>query len=319
MANELKRSKRIIIGDEKDAKDVNPENMKLFNKYKRDMEMRELSQKSIYSYECDILAWFRYLVREQYNPVVIDLTEDDIEEFIYFCKSEGNNTERIKRRMSSLSAFYKFLRKKKIIKENPMEFISRPKKGLPVVTQTFLTLDQYTELKNKLIKLDNLQLRTYVLFSISTMARVNAVSSVLWEQIDFEARTVDDVLEKEGKIVTLYFSNEVKELLLELKKEREEKGITSPYVFITYHDKEWNQVTSGTLGEWTKKVGEMIGVPTLHPHDYRHSGSQLLNLSGMPIEKISQLLNHSGLDVTKNHYLKADKKKIQEDKDKYDF
>lgn len=319
MANELKRSKRIIIGDEKDAKEINPENMKLLNKYKRDMEMRELSAKSIYSYECDILAWFRYLVKEQYNPIATELTEDDIEEFIYFCKQEGNNTERIKRRMSSLSAFYKFLRKKKVIKENPMEFISRPKKGLPVVTQTFLTLEQYNELKEKLYNQDNLQLRTYVMFSISTMARVTAVSSILWEQIDFEARTVDDVLEKEGKIVTLYFSNEVKELLLKLKKEREEKQINNPYVFITFHNKEWRQVTTGTLSEWTKKVGEMIGVDSLHCHDYRHSGSQLLNLSGMPIEKISQLLNHSGLDVTKNHYLKADKKKIQEDKDKFDF
>ena len=61
----------------------------------------------------------------------------------------------------------------------------------------------------------------------------------------------------------------------------------------------------------------MIGVDSLHPHDFRHSGSQLLSLTGMPIEKISELLNHSGLDVTKNHYLKQDKKKIKAEKDKY--
>lgn len=319
MAIETKRSKRIIIGNEEVAKQVNPENMKFLQRYLRDMEMRELSPKSIYSYKCDILAWFRYLVENQFNPVVTDLTEDDIEEFIYYCKQEGNNTERIKRRLASLSAFYKFLRKKKFIKENPMEFIARPKKGMPVVQQTFLTKEQYELMKEKLYAQDDLQLLVYGMFSISTMARVTAVSSIKWEQIDLNERTVDDVLEKEGKIVTLYFSSEVKELLEKLKAFRVEKGINSPYVFITKYKGEFNQVSTNTLSEWCRKIGEMINVPTLHCHDFRHSGSQLLSLQGMPIEKISELLNHSGLDVTKNHYLRQDKKKIQAEKDKYNF
>lgn len=319
MANELKRSKRIIIGDEEIAKQVNTENMKYLQRYLRDMEMRELSPKSIYSYKCDILAWFRYLAENQFNPVVTELTEDDIEEFIYFCKQEGNNTERIKRRLASLSAFYKFLRKKKFIKENPMEFIARPKKGMPVVTQTFLTKEQYELMKEKLYGQDDLQLLVYGMFSISTMARVNAVSSIRWEQIDLQGRTVDDVLEKEGKIVTLYFSEEVRNLLEKLKQQREENGIDSPYVFISKYKGEIRQISPNTLSEWAKKIGEMIGVPTLHPHDFRHSGSQLLSLSGMPIEKISELLNHSGLDVTARHYLRQDKRKMQAEKDKYSF
>lgn len=316
MANELERSKRVIIGNEETAKEVNPENLKLLNKYLRDMEMRELSAKSIYSYKCDILAWFRYLVKEQFNPIATELTEDDIEEFIFFCKTEGNNTERIKRRMASLSAFYKFLRRKKIIKENPMEFMARPKKGLPVVVQTFLTKKQYDLMKEKLYAQDDLQLRLYGMLSISTMARVNAVSNIMWEQIDFDERTINDVLEKEGKIVTLYFSNEVKDLLLEMKKLREEENVENKYVFLTRNN---TQAMAGTLAEWCEKIGKIIDVPTLHPHDFRHSGSQLLSLSGMPIEKISELLNHSGLDVTKSFYLRADKKKIQAAKDMYSF
>jgi integrase len=317
MANELQRSKQIHIGDKDTEKEINKENLKLLQKYKRDMEIRELSPKTVYNYETDILAWLRYLVKEQFNPIITELTEDDIEEFFYFCKQEGNNTERMKRRMSSISAFYKFLRRKKIIVENPCEFIPRPKKGLPVVTQTFLTPEQVDEMIKKLKEQDDLLLYTYAMFSLSTMARVTAVSSIKWEQIDFEERIVEDVLEKEGKIVNLYFSENVKELLLELKKQREENGIDCPYVFTTKYDKKYEQVTTGTLGEWTKKCGKLIGVSTLHPHDWRHSGSQLLSLNGCPIEKISELLNHSGLDVTKNHYLRQDKKKIRAEKDKY--
>jgi len=317
MANELQRSKQIDMGGKDIENEINKDNLKLLQKYKRDMEIRELSPKTIYNYETDIIAWLKYIVKKQFNPSIKELTEDDIEEFFYFCKKEGNNTERMKRRMSSISAFYKFLRRKKEITENPCEFIPRPKKGLPVVTQTFLTPDQVNELIKKLEECDDLQLRTYAMFSLSTMARVNAVSSIQWEQIDFEERVVEDVLEKEGKIVNLYFSDNVKYLLLQLKKYREENNIESPYVFITKYNGAYDKVTTGTLGDWTRKCGEMINVLTLHPHDWRHSGSQLLSLNGCPIEKISELLNHSGLDVTKNHYLRQDKKKIRAEKDKY--
>lgn len=314
MANTLERSKRVLI---KADEEINKENIKLFKKYERDMEIRELSEGTIYNYKTDLMAWFKYLVKEQFNPCVTEISEDDIEEFIFFCKNEGNNTERIKRRMASISAFYKFLRRKKIIKENPCEFIPRPKKGLPVVTQTFLTQEQVNEMIKKLEESGDLQLYTYAMMSLSTMARVNAMSSIKWEQIDFEDRTVDDVLEKEGKIVTLYFSEKVKELLLKLKKYREDNNIDCEYVFITKYDKKFECASKNTLEAWTKKIGEMIGIKTLHPHDFRHSGSQLLSLNGCPIEKISELLNHSGLDVTKTHYLRQDKKKIKAEKDKY--
>lgn len=314
MVNELERSKRVIIqADEA----INNDNMRLLQKYKRDMQLRELSEKTIYNYETDLLAWFRYLAKVQFNPSVKEVSEDDIEEFIFHCKEEGNNTERIKRRMSSISAFYKFLRRKREVTENPCEFIPRPKKGLPVVTQTFLTQEQVDNMIKALKECGNLQLYTYAMFSLSTMARVTAVSSIRWEQIDFDERVVEDVLEKEGKMVTLYFSEGVKKLLLKLKKDREANGIVCPFVFITKYDGKYGQVTSSTLNDWAKKCGEMIDVPTLHPHDFRHSGSQLLSLNGCPIEKISELLNHSGLDVTKNHYLRQDKKKIRAEKDKY--
>ncbi len=316
MANELSRSKRVCIGIEVTDEMINQENLKLLQKYERDMEMRELSKKSIYSYICDLKAWFRYLYLEQFNPCVTDLTEDDIEEHIFFCKKEGNNTERIKRRMASLSAFYKFLRKKKLITENPMEFISRPKKGLPVVVQTFLTEEQVKLMREKLEENNDLQLKTFVLFALSTMARVNALSNVMWKQIDFDNRTVDDVLEKEGKIVTLYFSQEVKDLLLKLKEQREVDNIENDYVFLNDYNR---QASVNTLSDWTKKVGIMIGIPELHPHDFRHSGSQLLSLQNCPIETISELLNHSGLDVTKNHYLRQDKNKMREKKDQYEL
>lgn len=314
------RSKRIVLHDEEKLKQINTETQKLMQKYKIDMSLRDLSPKSIYSYEKDLNQWFIYILDHQFNQCITELSDDDITEFLYFCKQEGNNVERMKRRMAAISAFYKFLRKKKLIKENPTEFMDRPKKGMAVTVQTYLTPEQVDLMRTKLTEYGDLQLKTYAMFSLSTMARVNAIANLRWEQIDFEARECRDVLEKEGYIVELSFSNEVKDLLLELKKQREEKGINDyGWVFYSRYNSETKPISNGTLLEWCKKIGNMIGVPTLHCHDFRHSGATLLKNMGMSLEDISELLHHSGTDVTSKFYIKKDTSKIKALKDKFEF
>ncbi len=306
--------------DEEKLKQINPDTMKLMQKYKIDMSLRELSPKTQYQYEKDINQWLIYVLDNQFNQCVTDLTDDDITEFFYYCKQQGNNTERMKRRMAAISAFYKFLRKKKLVTENPCEFLDRPKKGMAIITQTFLTQEQVDLMKAKLKEYGNLQLETYALFSLSTMARVNAIANVRWEQIDFDTRTVNNVLEKEGKIVNLFFSEEVKDLLLELKKQREENGVNDyGWVFYSGHNTETTPISNGTLLEWCKKIGEMIGVPTLHCHDFRHSSATLLKQAGMALEDISALLNHAGTDVTKRFYIREDTSRITNLKDKFNI
>ena len=315
-----KRSKRICFYDNEKLKLINEENLALWKKYKVDMTLRDLSQNTIDAYENDLHQWFIYILDNQFNQKVTDLTEDDITEFFYYCKMQGNNTNRMKRRMSSVAAFYKFLRKKKLIVENPTEFLDRPKNGLPITTQTFLTKEQVAQLREKLAEYGNLQIQTYVLFSLSTMARVNAVAHIRWDMIDFENRMVNNVLEKEGKIVDLFFSEEVKDLLLKLQADRKEKDIDDfGWVFYTYRCDETKPVSKSTLNDWCKLAGSLIGIDCLHPHDFRHSGATLLKNAGMPLEDISSLLSHSGTDVTRKFYIKEDTSRISKLKDQFSF
>ena len=323
-------SPKIHFYDEEKIAKINPETMKLWNKYKIDMTLRELSPGSIQGYYNDLLHLWIYAYDNLGNPPATEMTEDDLTEFFFYCKQNGNNSRRIRRRMSSVAAFYKFLRKKRIIQENPMEFIDRPQKDTDIVVQTFLTREQVDELKMKLeenyeqahtrlTKHMALQYWVYAMFSLSTMARVTAISNVTWEQIDLDDRVVNDVLEKEGKVVTLYFSVEVRDLLLKLKQYREDQNINDGgWLFVSQPGSEtFRHLRPTTLHKWTKTIGQMINVPTLHPHDWRHSGSQLMKLAGAEIQDISALLNHSGTDVTVKHYLRMDKDKIKANRDKF--
>ena len=315
----VERSKQIRLYDEAKFAKVNEKNRELLHRYNIDMTLKELSPKTIYNYMNDLSQWMIFIYEYQGNQCVLDLTADDIQEFIFWCKQQGNNTRRLRRRLSSISAFYKYLKKRKLVQENPVEYIERPRKDTDVVAQTYLTEEQVQYMKQVLEQHGDLQLLLYAMLSLDTMARVNAISNIKWEQIDFKTRTINNVLEKEGKVVTLFFSMYTMNLLLKLKEERRINGIDCEYVFITKYRGEYKKVTPVTLYEWCKKIGNMIGIPTLHPHDFRHSGAQILKERGMPIELISELLNHSGLDVTKKHYLIQNKNQIKAERDKYSF
>ena len=310
------RSKRVYLYDKDKMEHINPETLKLFQKYQVDMSIRDLSKNTVEQYNADLKQWFIFSYNHQFNLSVLEATEDDITEYYYWRKQQGNNVNRQKRVMASISAFYKFLRKKKIIKESPVEFIDRPKQGQPIAVQTYLTKEQVQLMREKLEEYGDIQLQVYAFMSLTTMARVHAIANLKWDQIDLEQRICENVLEKEGKIVELSFSEETKGYLEKLIDYRKENSINDyGWLFVTPFVNADNPIQDSTLNSWCKKIGNMIDVPTLHPHDFRHSYATLLRNAGVSLEDVSTMLNHSGTDVTKKFYIKVDTTKVRKLKD----
>jgi Site-specific recombinase XerD len=280
------------------------------------MSIRDLSKNTILQYNSDLMQWFIYMYNSQFNLSVLEAKDEDLEEYYYWRKQQGNNVNRQKRVMASISAFYKFLRKKKLIVESPVEFIERPKAGQPITVQTYLTKEQVQLMREKLQEHGDIQLQAYAFVSLTTMARVNAVANLRWKQIDWDERIFSDVLEKEGKIVELSFSEETKGYLEKLVQYRKDSDINDyGWIFISPYVTEDKPINNGTLNDWCKVIGEMIGEPTLHCHDFRHSYATLLKNEGVNLEDVSVMLNHSGTDVTKKFYIKTDTSKVRKIKD----
>lgn len=314
------RSKRIELYDPAKLSQVNPENLRLLEKYQVDMAVRDLAASTQEQYIQSLRQWFIWILDNQGNRSVLEMDDDDITAFLYFCKSEGNNAARMKLRTSVISAFYKFLRKKRLLTTNPTEFIESPKKLTPITVQTFLTPEQVALMREKLIEHGDTQLRLYATLSLSTMARLSAIASLRWSQIDMKNCIIHDVLEKEGKIVDLYYNDEVKYLLKALKDERERKGKQDKgWLFYTGRTTADKHISRTTLELWCKKIGKLIDVPSLHPHDFRHSGATLLKNAGMSLEDVSVLLNHESTDTTKKFYIKQDIRRISSVKNRYNI
>lgn len=306
---------------------INPQNVNYAQQYLMNFMLNDLTSK-IKSHKIHALtSWFNYIYENQGDKCVTELDENDLEEYFYYMSSvRKNKASTISHHMSDISAFYVYLRKKKIVAYNPMDDIKRPNIIVTEDKKHYLTEEKVEEMKTKLRENGDLQLEVYALFSLSTGARATAVASIRWEQIDFNKRMVLDVKEKNHKTVTLYFNKNVKELLLELKKYRENNNIQDGgYVFIrytyNYSDGANNKpLSASTLGSWCKKIGKLIDVPELHPHDFRYSAAQLMFSKGCDIGMVSLMLNHSNLATTFKHYISKNQNEyLAEYKDKFDF
>ncbi len=148
----VKRSKKVLGGNKKKLALVNPETLKYWGKYKNDMIVRELSDLTIYNYQNDLENWWLYIYEQQNNKSILEIDDDDIMAFLSYCKQQGNNSRRMKRRIASISSFYNFLVKRRYMTENPTTFLERPRKDTEVVLQTFLTEKQIESMKEKLIQ-----------------------------------------------------------------------------------------------------------------------------------------------------------------------
>jgi integrase/recombinase XerC len=166
----------------------------------------------------------------------------------------------------------------------------------------------------------HLQLEMFFEVALTTMARIKALNSIKVEQINFEDGVIQRVKEKEGYEVDLFPSDRGLELIKKWLDYRKDNNIECEYLFITKRNGEWKQVTKETMQmSWTKKIGELIGIPHLHAHDFRHSYSTILYNQGMPLEDVQDLLHHLSPDTTLRHYIKKDVAKVKDNKKKYEI
>lgn len=321
---------------EEKYKEVSEQNKQTIRKYFNFKNMN-LSASTKKSYESDFKQWLVY-IHDQYKSGILEnenITEllnskdgieemvDLLEDFVAFCSTFlGNNERRIQRRLSSISSFFLYLRKKRKIKENPLDFLERPSVRAgekQQIIQNFLTEEEIKKIRKGLLDLNNLQLQVYFEMSISTMARVNAISNIRIEQINFEKGIITEVLEKEGYLVDLFPSELALELCKNLLDSRKKEKIFSEYLFITNYAGDWKKVSKTTIQtSWIKKIGNIVG-KNLHSHDLRHSASSILFNKGLPLEDVQKLLNHQSPDTTLKYYVRQDVKKLQEQKKNFEI
>lgn len=253
----------------------------------------------------DFSRFVIFLYEEMNDKLFTEVTEDDIEKFIFYEKQRSNiEIGYFVKILNLIKRFYDFLIGEGIATYNPAKKSARildlqraKQEKHKKVSTNYITDDQIDKAKSKL----PYYLKMYMMFSLSTGATNDEVRNLKWNQVSFDERTA-----RIGSSI-LYFSEEVSDLLKNERQYRESHCMNDQgYVFRSHVKCNFEKdkpIGIQTIGIWCKQIGEIIDIPNLRHLDFRHSTiKKLLSATGS-VGMTSILLNYPWLNMRAKKFI----------------
>ena len=182
---------------------------------------RNYSDNTITSYKFDLDFFHSFLFREDRD--YINLTIHDIRDFETERLNVGDSKRTLSRRISSLRHYYKFMVRKKIIKDNPFLLIDSLKKNIKYPVALYAS--QINELlKRNARREDKIACRDQAILELlySSGMRCNEVVNLKTIDIDFPSKVIR-VFGKGKKERIVPFSGEAKKSMIYYAKDLREE------------------------------------------------------------------------------------------------
>ena len=266
-------------------------NQELINRYENYLKnYKRSNEKTIRNYIYDLKAFNKFIDKE-----FTDVSEEDIDIYIQNKKDKKISPSRINFSIATLSSFYKYLKKIKITKDNPVENIPRLKIKRKKEME-YLSTYQIYETRRKLAEYGDKQLEVFFGILVASAPKKYMISKLEWRKIKWKQNCIEVVInEKERGI--LYLDNYTMERLAELRKERKDKHIKRKSMFLTRYKNNWKSVGDSTISYWLNKIAKIAEVDRLTISNmkttmlhYSKNGRRFSD------EKINKILNMSRFD-----------------------
>ena len=186
----------------------------------------EMSASTRYSYATELMWFFKYLIDEipDFNHIytvkqfqlddIKKITSQDISKYLSQDKDKGHAEKTVSRRRSAISRFFTFLMDRRLIEYNPVPAASK--------VRLLTTVDNGCKLtKHEQAYHDRYRRRDIALISLilDTGVRISELFRMDIKDVNFENCSIY-ILRKGGDKKYVYFSDGVKELLLDYIEER---------------------------------------------------------------------------------------------------
>jgi len=260
--------------------------------------VRGYSDKTALSYGEDVADFLLFLKKEGVEKT--NVSSEIIREYLLDLTLRHLEKRSIKRRLSSLRHFYRYLVTYQGVTKNPFETVSSPRseKKLP----SFFTYEEVTDLLDSNRKReDKLKDRDQAILELlfASGLRCSEVINLTLSSLDFSSSRVK-VLGKGKKERIIPFSSYAKEALEnyihglrnELLKDKKDDGI----VFLSAHGE---KLSERGLEYIVSKAAEKAGFSLkIHPHMLRHTFATELLTNGTDLRVIQEFLGHESVSTT---------------------
>ncbi|WP_347350953.1 tyrosine-type recombinase/integrase [Acetoanaerobium noterae] len=150
---------------------------------------KNVSYSTITSYTTDFKILWSFLIQNKIEPILENINTPLLRKYISYLKVDMKyQTNTIRRKIHSLSSFYKFLSEHEYIEKNPMLHIHTPKEEYKIpIYLTEYNLKILLKAPKKYTRFQNHVLRdkTIIKILIFTGARRSEILALNWENIDF--------------------------------------------------------------------------------------------------------------------------------------
>lgn len=284
--------------------DVNQQIIALFIATKE----HKLSKKTMEFYLSTIKE-FLTIVDKQLNKV----DQMDIMYYLNEKRKRGNSNTSLNNLRRNLSAFYTWMRKKKLVQDNPVDDVEPyPEQKKPI---EHLEAYEYEQLKTGCRTSRD---RAMLEFLRCTAMRVGEVPQVRICDINFGAGSIEILGEKNGEYRNVMLDSVALKYIDRYVAERELQHDSKEYLFVTAKGKERKQLSADGIYCAVKTIAKRSELKkNVYPHLFRKTCATNIVRRGGSDELAGEYLGHTPNTVTGRHYVSKSPEHIAEIFNKY--
>lgn len=253
---------------------------------------KNYSDNTLLAYKDDILEYLEFLERECLS--VYDIKYSDLRFLLdYYDKKKLNNLS-IRRKISSIKGFYKYLARQGKVDDNPFVYVSLPKKEKKL--PQYLNPNEMQEIFAIIDTSDILGLRNRLVMELlyATGVRVSELVNMKIYDVDLNNKRI--AVTGKGNKDRIVFFNDIcfeylKRYLNESKEIRKDE-----YLILNHYGK--RITTRGIQMIIEKIIRDTSIVKNVHPHTLRHTFATHLLNNGCDLLTVQELLGHSSISTT---------------------
>ena len=256
---------------------------------------RRMAAGTVQNYIGDLRDFADWLARQQVTSLD-EVTAREVREWQMEHMDRGEAAGTVKRRLSSLSSWFRFLRRRGFLEADIMAKVSAPKqpKRLPVFFKESETERLYSEglfATDFMGQRDKLMLRMLY----ETGMRRSELAGLKVSSVDFSSMTIK-VLGKRNKERLIPIENELAHNIKDYLALKEQEMGESEWLFV---GRKGRQITPADVYQTVRKyMTALSNADRISPHVFRHSFATHILNEGGSIEAIRELLGHADLATT---------------------
>jgi|TARA_B100001094_G_scaffold83597_1_gene79943 integrase/recombinase XerD len=271
-----------------------------------------LAKNSLQSYKRDLIKYHLFIQKRQRLEDIAKVKERNLRAYVRFLNAENMSANSIKRAISCIRTYHKFLLSEGKMDHNPVLSIDTPKvaKKLPNI----LTVEEIDKILNFIPRKAPMSMRDIAIFEMmySCGLRVTElcnfkISNIFW---DTEMIRVDG---KGGKQRFVPIGPMARKNLKDyINKERPlilEKNPNTPELFLSRNGKKLTRMMIWILLKKWASIAEIN--KEISPHTLRHSFATHLLEGGADLRSVQEMLGHADISTTQI-YTHLDKEHLKE-------